>query len=71
MRRSWGSGPTWRPSLLIKLLSIGIILRLVTWGAVKRAPKPGAFILTLDGPVSHCTIELEMKRDAVQLSFVP
>src|SRR6266576_142682 len=31
----------------------------------------GAFILTLDSPVSHFTIELGTKRNAVQLSFVP
>ena len=30
-----------------------------------------AFILTLDSPASHCTIELGTKRNAVQLSFVP
>jgi hypothetical protein len=43
---------------------------MVTYGAVKGAPK-GAFILTLDSPVSHFTIELGTKRNAVQLSFVP
>ena len=43
---------------------------MVTYGAVKGGPK-GAFILTLDSPVSHFTIELETKRNAVQLSFVP
>ena len=42
----------------------------VTYGAVKGAPK-GAFILTLDSPVSHFTIGLGTKRNAVQLSFVP
>ncbi len=31
---------------------------MVTYGAVKGAPK-GAFILTLDSPVSHFTIELD------------
>src|SRR5580658_5348565 len=30
-----------------------------------------AFILTLDSPASHFTIELGTKRNAVQLSFVP
>jgi hypothetical protein len=30
---------------------------MVTYGAVKGAPK-GAFILTLDSPLSHFTIEL-------------
>jgi hypothetical protein len=43
---------------------------MVTYGAVKGAPK-GAFILTLDSPVSHFTIEPGTKRNAVQLSFVP
>jgi len=43
---------------------------MVTYGTVKGAPK-GAFILTLDSPVSHITIELGTKRNAVQLSFVP
>jgi hypothetical protein len=42
---------------------------MVTYGAVKGAPK-GAFISTLDSPVSHFTIELGTKRNAVQLSFV-
>lgn len=32
---------------------------MVTYGAVKGAPK-GAFILTLDSPVSHFTIELSL-----------
>src|ERR1035438_2927768 len=43
---------------------------MVTYGAVKGAPK-GAFILTLDSPVSYFTIEPGTKRNAVQLSFVP
>src|SRR5258707_11577601 len=43
---------------------------MVTYGAVKGAPK-GAFIWTLDSPVSHFTIELGTRRNAVQLSFVP
>src|SRR5438034_10928482 len=43
---------------------------MLTHGAVKGDPK-GAFILTLDSPVSHFTIELVTKRNAVQLSFVP
>ncbi len=30
----------------------------------------GAFVLTLGSPVSHFTIELGTKRNAVQLSFV-
>jgi hypothetical protein len=42
----------------------------VTGGAVKGARK-GAFILTLDSPASHFTIEWGTKRNAVQLSFVP
>src|SRR5213078_760147 len=42
---------------------------MVTYGAVKGAPK-GAFILTLDSPVSHFTIELGTKRNAVRFSFV-
>jgi hypothetical protein len=37
---------------------------------VKGARK-GAFILTLDSPASHFTIEWGTKRNAVQLSFVP
>ena len=44
---------------------------MVTDGAVKGAPEQGAFILTLDSPVSHFTIELGTKRNAVQLGFVP
>ena len=43
---------------------------MVTYGAVKGAAK-GAFILTLDSPVSHFPIELGTKLNAVQLSFVP
>src|SRR5437762_11425676 len=43
---------------------------MLTHGAVKGDPK-GAFILTLDSPVSHFTIELGTKRNAVQLNFVP
>jgi hypothetical protein len=42
---------------------------MVTYGAVKGALK-GAFILALDSPVRHFTIELGTKRNAVQLSFV-
>jgi len=48
---------------------------MVTYKAVKVAPKGAfifwGFILTLDSPVSHFTIELGTKRNAVQLSFVP
>jgi hypothetical protein len=43
---------------------------MVTYGVVKDAAK-ATFILTLDSPVSHFTIELGTKRNAVQLSFVP
>jgi hypothetical protein len=51
----------------------------VTCGAVKGAaegqrsswPLTAAFILTLDSPASHFTIEPGTKRNAVQLSFVP
>jgi hypothetical protein len=40
---------------------------MVTYGAVKGAPK-GAFISTLDSPVSHFTIELgTAKRSSVEL----
>jgi len=37
---------------------------MVIYGAVKGAPN-GAFILTLDSPVNHFTIELGTKRNAV------
>ncbi len=39
---------------------------MVTYVAVQGVPKR-AFILTLDSPVSHFTIELGTKRNAVQL----
>src|SRR6266576_6743749 len=40
---------------------------MVTYG-LSRAPRRGAFIMTLDSPVRHFTIELGTKRNAVQWS---
>src|SRR6266702_2202611 len=65
MRRSLKSTPTWRPTLLIAFHLHNPPV--VTWGAVKGAPEPGAFILTLDSSPRH--LQSSWERSATQFSW--